>query len=343
MEGTTSATTAGTTATEATQGSGQGAPAANTVPTAGQPGRDAKTGKFSPSTQAIGSQAKAGAKEATGEGKGSEAEAEGHEEIRLGGKAYKLPKDVAKAVKDYERGVQKKFQSVSQEQKQYAQQLEARFEQAFKQNPRAMFERYGMDAREFSEMTLAEQIELMQMSPEQKELRELRAERERNQMTAKQQQEADARAAEQAKENDMRQAMDTEFAEAWKESGLPADTYYVRQIAAVVADSMRLVQRGDMRRPLTAKAAASIVKERFESHVSGISSKLPPEALYKLIGPENFNRLREWDVARVTGSQAPASQKRPADQAASGSTRKSPLVFHNEHEWREHMDKLARE
>jgi hypothetical protein len=255
-----------------------------------------------------------------------------YEEIKIGSASGKVPKALAKTIKDLERGVKAKFQEASQVQKRMAQ-----IEEAIKSNPRAVLKHYGVDPEEFAEATLAEKIEMLTMSPEQKRLKELEEENKRYkeyEQKSKEQQEKEKYAKEEA---DHRQSIDLEIADAWKDvkDELPADTYYVKQIAALMRDSTMMAMNKQIERPLTAKQAAAIVKQRFENTIPSIITKLSPERMMKLIGEQNFSRMREWDLNRITDKAAPTPNSHPRPDAKSTSVRKeaSPKGPMSEDQW----------
>lgn len=262
------------------------------------------------------------------------------EEIKIGSVTGKVPKQVAKAVKDLERGVQKKFQEFSQREKT----IVAQVINEFKRNPRGFFQHTGLDPEEFAEATLAEKIEMLQMSPEQKRMKELEHENRKfkeDHETTKKQKEEEQRSKE---ETEQVKVLDSEITEAWKESQLPHDLFYVKQIAAIMRDSDYLAGQGKLERPLTAKQAASIVKQRFENSIPQIMTQMDPQGILKLIGEENFSRLRKWDLDRVTGKVPPTvnSATRPGHEPASQNQAAKKRVFTTDAEWRKYNESLAR-
>lgn len=263
------------------------------------------------------------------------------EEVKIGSEQAKLPKKIAAAIKNYERGVQAKFQEMSRKEKMAAQKDE-QFWRQIKENPKALknvLSEKGINPVEFSEMTLLEQMEAMGMSPEQKRLKELEEENGK----FKQEREKQVKEAEELKNAELHQKLSAELEhdllEAWKESQLPKDTYFIKQMSAMMRDSSQLARRGDLPRPLTAKEAASIVKERFEGFLPQLFGKIEdPSGILKLIGEANFTRLRDWDVKRVSGTQPPtlnSGSRRPGDSPASTKSKDTGPAQLNELEWRE--------
>jgi len=187
---------------------------------------------------------------------------------------------------------------------------------------------------------------MLAMSPEQKELAQLRADKAQREKEAKEAEEL-KRADTEAKESaETQKSLDTEVAEAWKESGLPQDPFYVKQICALMHDSRILKAQGKYDRALTAKDAAGIVKERFDGFLSQLFSKMDPEGIHKRLGDENFKRLREWDLGRVTGKSAPTPNGNPSrsgDKSPVSASSKLSNKPMSEQEYRDYWEKLAKE
>jgi hypothetical protein len=253
-----------------------------------------------------------------------------HEEISIGAQKVRVPKSAAQTIKHLERAFHAKSQEAAQLKK-----AQDEAENLSRSDRKGFLKRYGIDPVEFAEMTLAEQLEHMSMSPEQKKLMETEA--KLAEYTKKEKEEAD-RVAKEAADKEEAKAQDSlgqEIADAWKESGLPNDLFYVKQIAALMRDSASAYRAGTYPKVLTAKDAASIVKQRFENFNTGNLRKLDAEKLYNLLGPEKFAELRKWDLDRVTNKAAPTlnSNTRPATLAAS-SEQKNKKSQVNEREWR---------
>lgn len=247
------------------------------------------------------------------------------EEISLGSVKGKVPKALAKAIKDYERGVQGKFQEVAQVKKQ-AQDLVS----FAKQNPREFFKQLQIDPYDFAEATLAEKIEMMQMSPEQKRLMESEAELKKykeQEETVKKSQEEEKRTKE---ESQVMQSLDKEIAEAFASSGLPRHQIYIQQIAATMLSAEK---RGEV---LSAQEAAVRVKERFNNQLKEVFQNLEAQDLQALLGDDVLKKLRQAEIKRVTDNTAPTlkSASRPGGSAPVTKTQQQAKKPMSEREWK---------
>jgi hypothetical protein len=216
------------------------------------------------------------------------------EEIKLGGVGGRVPKQLAQAIKALERG----FHSKAQESASLKKEMTAR-ESLAKQNPKEFVKKFGLDPVEFAESTLAEQLEMMAMSPEQRELRDLKAWKEQQEKLANEAKEREEQERVSKQEAELSKTLRGEILSAWKESGLPAHPYFGQVIAR------HMLAASSQGKELPAAKAAAIVRREFTGHVREILSQLTPEALQEMLGDEPLKKWREFDVKRVIpqGSQ----------------------------------------
>jgi hypothetical protein len=290
------------------------------------------------------------------------AEDDDEEEIVIGRTKARVKKDVAKALKDLERGAQARLEEAAHERRRAAQLLHLA-----KTNPDKFFELTGIDADKFAESRLAKQYERMTMSPEARELAEYK-EREARQIEDEMASKADviseiedlvgAKAPDEikklpkerltqileqqrAKRAEDIKTLDGELGEAWKESGLPKNKLFVQWIAA----TMRNYQLAK-NQPLQAKEAAAIVKQEVLQSVSEICDSFEdPQGILDFLGTKTVKRIQEYLVARATGK----IQRVNASENSNGPGRapetqklKHPKAM-NEFEYREYMRSLANE
>lgn len=278
---------------------------------------------------------------------------EDFEEIALGSTKGKVPKAIAKAIKDFERGAQSKFEESAKIRKQFQEQQ--KMLELFNENPSEFFKMHGKNAEEYAEELLAEKYRVMQMSPEQREAMELRKQVEQmkaHEVQSKQgviseikdllgaeapkdlekypKEELQAFLQHQQQEfQNQQQGLEKEFLEAWKESGLPKHKYFGSLMAFTMLNHQKATGG-----TLQANEAAAKVKGDFLRNVREVVQQMDPKGIQELLGQDVLTKLRQSDIERVTG-QAPASlnHNRPASDAASG----SPKKYLNQTEWRKVM------
>jgi hypothetical protein len=278
------------------------------------------------------------------------------EEITLGSVKGKVPKALAKAIKDYERGAQQKMRDASEIRKQIEQRDSLlhllaedpdKFAQAYKQATGKTF-----DPDSFAIDRLARKYERENMDPRERALLE-REERlkdvERQELQSKQGvikdiydllgDEAPKNLEQYPKEKLLQYlqhhqqkyqatqaSLDKEVMDAWKESGLPKHRYF----GALMSFHMMSHQKRTGE-PLQATEAAAKVKTDFVNSVKEIISQMDPQGIQDLIGKDTLAKIRQADIDRVTGKTASqvGTQNRPGNQPASDKPRR-PM---NEREW----------
>lgn len=214
----------------------------------------------------------------------------------------------------------------------------------------------GQDPDEWAEKLLAKKYEMMQMSPEERELHQLRAEKEAQmmaEMSSKKEildqirelgaeippgveklpKEQLLRALEHQKMvyQETQKSLEKEIIEAWQASGLPKHKYF----GALMSFHMMNHQKRSGE-PLQAAQAAAMVKEDFGNSVREIFSNMDAQAIQEFLGQELLQKLRDYDVQRVTGkavSSIEQNGQRPEGHSASG----QPKKYLNQMEWRKAM------
>lgn len=227
------------------------------------------------------------------------------------------------------------LEKVSKTKMNQAAQKERQMQQFLKtlEDPRAYFKARGIDIVEFAESTLKEQLEMLEMDPRDRELKEYKA-REAERMKAEQERETQERQTkEQAEEAKAQADYNRQFVEAWKTTGLPADRTFGQWLAAEMVSAKA---RGE---DLSWENAAGIVKSKAEKLISSILESKDPDGIRKLLGPAKEKALREYWVSQVSSgtSQKGTNQngQRPAsDKSASNGQKRSQKTYLNEQEWR---------
>lgn len=279
-----------------------------------------------------------------------------NEEVHLGSFKGKVPKGLAAEIKNYVRGSQVKMREFAQMQK-LAQTDPAAFIKAHgvsaKENPKLakqVLESMGLDPYDFSEMTLAEKLEQLSLSPEQKRLRELeafKAEKENEEKTKAEKERADKESKLEAEQS---QTIRQELVEAWKDSGLPPHRYFGGMIAAQMLSHQQQNHKReenglDPLPPLSAKQAAAKVKADFISHVREVLSAMDPQGILGLLG-ETMTKVREYDIQRVSSqdSKNGTSQKRTgAPVSVQSNTNKKPMSEQEFRTWKENYYKSLKD
>lgn len=256
------------------------------------------------------------------------------------------------------------LEQASQKRMQEAQRLRTeaqRERELFKADPEAWAKASGVDLDAFSEERLARKYEIAQMSPEQRRIMDLEAQVDQTRkldLQSKQSLIADIKeltgediTPEQAqgipkerlvqylqeKQNEYRTYqgnLENEVLTAWKETALPADPMFGQWVAAALLNDQKLINAGKKDGPpLQAKEAAAKVKAKLTNSVRSMFQQMDAPAIQEFLGKELCNKLREYDVQRVTDSAPNGFDKGPGSQPVS----KEPKKAMNETEWRAYM------
>jgi hypothetical protein len=242
--------------------------------------------------------------------------------VKINGEVKKMPvREVIKL---------NQLENVSQAKMKEAAKLVKQVEQFFsnvKKDPEYVLREAGIDPDEWAEATLAKKFELMQMSPEQKELMEYKNKLKTYEEKEKAEKEAKEFEEKSRAEAQVSEALDLEIGEAWKEAGLPKS----KKVFADIAFKMLSASRQG--KNLTAKEAAASVKTEFLNSITELVSQMDAEAIQGLLGKEVMKKLRAWDVKRVTGQSASSEKQSPVAKTAS-----TAQTFKHEHDWRKALD-----
>lgn len=211
-----------------------------------------------------------------------------------------------------------------------AQQMEQLLKLA-EENPGEFFKARGKNFDSLAEEALARKFEEMQMTPEQRELRDTKAERDKYKSDIEKENQSKTEQRSQQIRAHVEQSMDKEIGDAFKESGLPKHPLYVAQL------SYEMLRASKTNQPLTAKEAAAKVKSRWEAQSRSILESMDAEAIRTFLGPKVQQLLTDHELKRVTdrsASEFSNPESRPDSSSASGKGNQKQL---NQMEWRKAM------
>ncbi len=300
------------------------ASAAPATPASGGDSSSSNAGQTKGQTSPQGNVSKQSAKNDTSTApneNGEQSQATGdddQEDLQIGSYKGRVSKKLAAELKNLERGVQKKFQEVAQ-MKKAAQQDPAGFlkwagvKGEDSKQVKAVLKGLGIDPEEFAESTLAEKLELMSLTPEQVEAMQAKEELKKYKDKEKTQAEREKAEKESLEERTHTEKLHKEFISEWRESGLPPKPVFGTFIAAQL---LRREKQNELRKQngeeplpdLTMKEAAAKVKSEFKANVGDVLKDMDPQGILDLIGPETMNKIREFDIQRVSGKASPGNQ-----------------------------------
>ncbi len=210
--------------------------------------------------------------------------------VKVNGQEKEIPEDVM--IRDYQtrEAADKRFQEAA-EMKKSAES----FMQRLKSNPIEALKdpSLGHDVRKLAEEYLVAQIQEEMMDPKDRELRDLKKYKEgkdAEEMTAKEQAEAERK-----------EVLRTQYADEYQEgiiqaletSGLPRTPFTVRKMAYYMAEGLKRELN------LSPKDVLPLVKEDYMEEHKHFFSALDGESLIDFVGKENADKLRKHDLARL--------------------------------------------
>lgn len=269
------------------------------------------------------------------------------EEVKIGSASAKVPKEFAKTLKALEKGFHTKAQEAASYKQIMGNASPQQIAEIAKDNDKFaefILKTRGIDVDQYSQARLARRLQQEMMSPEQRELEELRqykAEQAKTEETRKAQEKQDADTRAEATE---RTKLSQGLMSALQKSSLPAEGMTPAELsyaaAKVTAYMARSIEQG---MGWTWEQCVAKVEQEQEHSTKHWVSKLDPETLEAKLGREALDKWREYDVKRVTGQKAPSasSRKSPADSAASSNTPSGKKML-SEAEYREWFAKRSK-
>lgn len=224
--------------------------------------------------------------------------------LKIEGKEVELPESEVIGLAQQGKAAGQRFQEAAALRKQ-AEELIA----FAKANPREFFNRTGMNAREWAEKYLIEELEAEQMSPEQKKAR-ANEEKLKAYEAEKKQREEEGRKAEMARlQAEHAQNYDKLFTAALHESGLPKTAFTVKRMAELQLANIK------NRYELSAPQLAKIVREDYANEQKSLLSALDGDQLIEFLGADAVKKLSKAQIAKLKARGAGAGQTSGSAQA----------------------------
>ena len=238
------------------------------------------------------------------------------EKIKINGVERELTRAEMRKLAALSSASDEKFKSAAQEKREAAE-----IKEAFgKADPAAALRKLGKTNAEIKQIFEAQYAALLedeQLTPEQRELKELRdakakaeqekAEKEKSELTKKEQ-------AELAKRQE---ETETELVEAFKGAKLPKHPLLLK----FVAQEMLGAAVNDVE--LSASDAVKIVEKQFKSQIRELLPQRGMDFVKDALGKDFLNKMREEDVSSVKSANAPFPKSDLAKQMQARSATKS--------------------
>jgi hypothetical protein len=262
--------------------------------------------------------------------------------VKAAKKQYKLMIDGKESVEDFDpsddEAVRKELQLSRAAKKRMAEAVAEKrkaFEivKAFEQDPESMLKRLGPKGREIAEKYLLAQINDDMLSPEAKELRDLKQENETyKQKEAREKQEREQAAA-TAKENEYAQSFQKTIIDALSKSGLPKTPELVKRMASVMSKNLELGLE------LTPDDLVAEVKSDLSGLLKSIIGDAEGEQLVAMFGVDVANKIRRHDLKGLQEKQGQVfNTKKPSNSPAP--KQESARTWETMDEWKARISKV---
>jgi hypothetical protein len=189
----------------------------------------------------------------------------------------------------------------------------------FKTNPKAAFEKLGVDAKAFAEQVLNQHMEDSLLTPEQRELRDLRAwqQQQKDAETAAKQKQQEA--SEAAYREQVSGELQQSIVSAISSNGLPKNEYTVGRMAYYLDSAIRAGYNLPI--PDLVNQIIPMVKDEYNRDIQAMLSSTPEDKLLDLLGEDFTKKTVKAHLAKVgpkkklaatvPASEQPAPSKKP--------------------------------
>ena len=210
----------------------------------------------------------------------------------------------------------KKFQEASSKMKQ----VEDLF-RVGRENPAEILQAMGVDPLEWIENFVNQRVEEESLSPEERELRDLRKFKEEQELSRKQAEEREKAARLEQEAQQQAEVLDAEISAALAEMGVRNPT--PRIIARVAEEMLADLEAG---KPLNARNAVSRTQKSIQNELIDFGKGLSPEDLLSKFGDEFKESVRQMFLNNVA-ARPQENTSSPQEEQASGKSKKKGRTF----------------
>lgn len=220
-------------------------------------------------------------------------------------------------------GAEEKFQEAANMRKQMEQLIGE-----LKNNPLAILKHpeLGIDVRKLAEMVLTEEIEEMQLTPEQKKIRDLENALKEREEKEKMILEAKEKAERERLENEAMVQLDEQISQALSKSTLPQSPYVVRRLTDYMIQAMDAGFKD-----VTFEQILPYVEEQITGELNRLFESAPDDTFDKLmesvVGKKNLDKYRKKQVSKVKVQPKPVIRDTGASNKKTEEEKPEPKRF----------------
>jgi len=190
----------------------------------------------------------------------------------------------------------------------------------------------GVDVKQFAEQILAEYMEEQMLSPEEKEVREMKRKLAEYENERKAQEEARQQAQLQEAQQQYMAEYEKQFTEVLSTSGLPKTEYTVARLAYYMSQA---IEHGYNN--VQAKDVVTLVKEDYMRDIQSLFGAANEDVLLQMLGDQNTEKAVKAHMNKIKSSQKQQPKVGAKEQGKTqepGQGKKKPLT---KDEWRAQM------
>lgn len=188
----------------------------------------------------------------------------------------------------------------------------------FKSNPKQAFEKLGLNAKQFAEQLLMEEMEESVLTDEQKEVRELKRFKESIEQREKAAREKESADAEEAFRTQVAQELQTNIVTALDSAELPKNEFTVSRMAFYLESCLKAGYNA------TPQDVVSHVKAEYEKELKGLIGGFKDDQLMSFLGDDVVKKVVKGHIAK-TGVKKPAVVKPSTTTTAKPDQKKGRL------------------
>lgn len=223
--------------------------------------------------------------------------------LKLDGKEVELPE--SEVIAGYQTGqvAAQRFKEAAKMRQEAEQIL-----QFAKQNPKEFFQKTGMNAREWAEQYLLEELQAEAMSPEQRKARENEDKIRKYEQDDKDRKETQRQEQMKRLEQEHMQNYDVMFTKALSESGLPKTVFTVRRMAELQLINVK------NKYELNASQLAKLVREDYIAEQKALLGGFEGDQLIDFLGPDLVKKLSKAQIAKLKAKGLQSNKPNPTSR-----------------------------
>lgn len=178
------------------------------------------------------------------------------------------------------------------------------FVQLMQNDPIRAMKEMGLNPDDVAEAHMKSRIEEMQLSPEQKELNDLRAKIEKAEAEKKALEEERLAEQQQRAQQEYERQLDQEMTSALEGSDLPKSPYVVKRLAEVMMVALEQAEEGQ---EVSVSDVLPVVEKQIKNEIQEMFGALPGDVIEQILGNDVTSKMRKYRRSKVKKAPETAS------------------------------------